>query len=381
MNQEDLDFDQPMPRVPGSYFDLLLTARELAERGQWEEAKSVLERIIDRLSRLPASRRRPDSLQAQYLVAAAAHLQNIHVKLGEFQAAEALCRLAQAWDPLDPDYWQVRLHGLKIRQGQVDEGLQGLQAMAEAAPEDFSRWITLAQEAVDVERADLASTAVAHAERLMADMEDEDAELAVLLVYYDLYRLRGEWRQARKAWEEAEYLDPELDVSREMVMRQFLAAGQWDEAQQLIDEDSLSEPIADYYRAYIAHRRGDQVRARHLWRQVVDADPEIDPGIEAAQAIAHCYLGQPLRALDLLLSDVQTSKQLSPRKALTLALAWAMQGDREAALADMALARQVSASRRQEHQWSALDWYEFQVLVEDPALREELRAHFQVEKD
>lgn len=381
MNQDDLSLRDLIPNIPGSYFDLLLEARELSDHEQWQEAMAILERVMGRLSRLPENRRRPGSVQAQFLVAAAGHLQNIHVELEDFQAAESLCRQLKEWDPQDQDYWQRRLYVLSIRQGQVEEGLQGLKILAADAPEDFDRWITLARQAVDAGRLDQAATAVAHAQTLMADAEDEDAEVAVLLVYYDLHRQKGEWAQARKAWEDAAYLNEDLEFSREIVMRQFLAADQWDEARRFIDEDSFGKPIADYYRAYLAHRLGNQARARELWSQVVEADREDYPGISIAQAMAYCYLGQPLQAVDLLLHDVQIGQEMSAHRGLTLALAWAMHGDREAALADLALVQQAFASRRQKPQWRTLEWYDFQTLVEDTALREELRIYFEPEKD
>jgi hypothetical protein len=65
------------------------------------------------------------------------------------------------------------------------------------------------------------------------------------------------------------------------------------------------------------------------------------------------------------------------RSAIALALGWAMEGNLEAALTNLELAREA-AMGTPHHQSliNAVDWLHFEELVPDAAIKEALRPYF-----
>ena len=197
-------------------------------------------------------------------------------------------------------------------------------ALAEAEPGNLDHWLDLGREALDHKRLELAEDALARAENLALETNDEDGVVAAKLTYVDLRRAQGRWPEALATWRAVLTLDERVDLSRELMVRMCLAAGLWDDAQELLDDESLGAPIANFYRAYLAVRRGDRVRAQYLWRQVAETDLEEHPEALLAQALAFCWLGQPAKAISLILQEVQAFTELPGRWPLVLALAWGM---------------------------------------------------------
>lgn len=372
-------FQPRVPDIPGSYYDRIMEARWQEERGELAEAAALYQRVVDRISRLPERRRPAGSDFNLYLSAAAAGLARVRANLGDFEAAQWLCEQLELWDAEDADRWRLRIHVLRIDQGLVDEGLSGLQQLADSDPNNFEYWYTLANEAIDARRFNLAEHALARATVLAPDAKpDSDQENALAQVYFawfDFYRQQRRWLEAGREWDKALALDPAVEESQEQVLRMFLGAGLWDDANRYVGEP-FPKPLEDYYQGYLAYRRGDKVRARILWRKVVEGDLTKDRGGLNAQAMAWCYLGEPRKALSLLLREVSASRAMLTRTALILTLAWAMEGNLEAAKADLGIAtRSLSDSARGK--LPVLDWYDFEQLVEDEAIKAELRPYFE----
>lgn len=366
-----------VPQIPGSYYDRIMEARWYEERGELEAAVAIYERLVARLSNLPERRRSAGSDLNYFLVAAASDLATIKASLGDFEAARLLCEQLQTWDPEDVDWWRQRLYTLYIDQGQVEEGLAGLRQLADSEPDKFEHWNVLAAAAMGARQFDLAGQALDRAVVLAPLAKDEDAPAQVHLNRYNLYRQMRRWREAGNEWDKALELDNGLRETQEHVVRMFLGAGMWDDASRYVG-DALPKPVEEYYQGYLAYRRGDKVRARFLWRKVVEGDHAGDRTVLNAQAMAWCYLGEPRKALTLLLRDVSASRELAARTALILTLAWAMEGNLEAAKADLGVATQ-DLSDISRSKLPLLDWYDFEQLVQDEAIKAELRLHFEAE--
>lgn len=372
---EDRDSrSRDIPNIPGSYYERIIEARHLMEHERWDEAAIIQERIIDRLLRLPERRRQPGSDQALFLMATSADLHLVRIEQGDFDAARALCRQLETWDAKNSTLWRRRFYRTYTREGKIDEGLDGLRQLTESDPDDWGNWLTRAHETIAAGRVDGVEALLEQALSLArADADDND----LALVYFGFYRLYVEekrWDEACDAWDTAVALDVGLIEIQEELLRTLIQAGEIDLALRHIDDESLSLPVADYYRALIAHQRGDVVRARYLWRQVADTDKKESPDALLARALAKCWLDKPLEALSELLSDVRSSKSLSGRAALTLGLAWAMQGNAEATHTNLATAARQSGDR--DGKLSSLDWYEFEHLVEEGDLKQEIKRYF-----
>lgn len=363
--------------IPGSYADRLMEARWHQEHGEWEEAGAIYQRLVDRLARLPERRRAEGSELHEYLVAAAAGLAATRSYLGDLEATDRICAQLEGWDPTKAGGWRRYAFLLRIEFGQVEAGLLGLLRLAEDEPDNADTWLVLADSANTTRHFDLADQAIDRAAALAAGSDDDDLRVEVHLARFTLYRLQRRWKEAGAEWDAAVALNPDVEEMQETVVRMFLEAELWDDAQRAV-QDAFEEPLTMFYEGYIAYRRGDKVRARALWRKVVQAETEEDGRQPYAQAMAWCYLGAPGEALRLLLEEVSSDRQVNVRSATILALAWAMQGNLEAALANLGAAKKSLHSVADDKlPW--LDWYDFDELVRDDALKAALRPFF--EKD
>lgn len=364
-----------IPAIPGSYTDRILEARWHQDREEWEAADAIYQRLVDRLSRLPERRRPPGSDLHAYLVASAAGLAMTRARLGDFGAADHLCTSLQAWDTENADAWSRYVFELHLDSGHVEEGLAGLQQLAEAQPGSLEAWMVLADEAIASGQSDLAERALAHAEVLAWDADNDLDRAGVHLARYDLLRMQHRWQEAGAEWDEALVLSPDIEEMQELVLRMFLEAELWDDARRYLD-GAIEGPMSDYYEGYLAHRRGDKVRARALWRKVVEVDPqETDSGL-GPQAMAWCYLGQPDQALTLLLDEVASGRSLNAPLSMTLALAWAMEGNLPAAQANLGIAAKILREHPGD-KLSRLYWYDFDQLVQDETVKTVLRPFFE----
>ena len=79
---------------------------------------------------------------------------------------------------------------------------------------------------------------------------------------------------------------------------------------------------------------------------------------------------------DRLLHEVSASREIPARTALVLTLGWAMEGNLEAAKADLGMAIR-GLSDTVGAKFPLLDWYDFEQLVHDEAIKAELRPHFE----
>lgn len=365
--------------LPGSYADRNDEARRLFNQGALDQAAAICQRIVDRISRLPERRRPHDSSLHHSLLAAFILLAEIYAKQGDWPAVDDLCLRAQAAHPEYAHRWAIEPFVLRIQHGRPQQGIDGLQALAESNPDSFYFWDTLAQKAWESGNSDLALAASDRAAQLATPNEDPDDMASHHIVRFELFQERGEWQQAVHEWDMACTWDAEMENLREVIVRMFLAAGLYDEALEHVKDEWLTDLMADYYRAWIAQQRGDTVRSRHLWRKVAEADPDhYETNSPTLRALSHCWLGQPDAALGVLLEQLADSGVMHAAQALALALAWAMHGDASAAQANIKLAVKRSATAmKPDPLLSALDWIDFEQLVQDEAIKAELRPYFE----
>lgn len=365
--------------LPGSYDERIQEARHLFNQGEPDQAAAICHRIIERISRLPERRRPQDSSLHRSRLAAFILLAEIYAKQGDWAAVDDLCPRGQAAHPEYADRWAVEPFMLRIQFGRPQEGIDGLRALAEANPTSFYFWAMLAQKAWETGSNELALAASDHADPLATPTQGPGDMASHHILRFELFRERGEWQRAVQEWQKACRWDAEMKNTRELIVRMFLEAGLYDEALEHVKDEWLTDIMADYYRAWIAQQRGDVVRARHLWREVAQANPEhYKTDSPTLRALAHCWLRQPDAALGVLLEEVADSGVIYAAHAVALALAWAIHGDVAAARANVKLASQRSATPLKPNPLlPALDWIDFEQLVEDEGIKAELRPYFE----
>ncbi len=365
--------------LPGSYEERNDEAYRLFNQGELDQAAIICQRIIERISRLPERRRSHGSPLHDALMAARILLAEIRARQDDWPAVDDLCTAGQADHPAYTDRWRIEPFVLRIQYNRQQEGIDGLQALAEANSEGFSYWRMLAQKAWETGRSDLALRASDRAAELVTSDEDPDDLASHYIVRFELFKERGEWQQAVHEWEMACRWDAKINDMREVVVRMFLEAGLYDEALEHVRDEWLTDIMADFYRAWIAQQRGDTVRARHLWRKVAEANPEnYETDSPTLRALSLCWLNQPDAALGMLLEQAAGGGMQYAAGALALALAWAIHGDASAAEANIKLAaRRISTPKKPDPLLSALDWIEFEQLVQDEGIKAKLRPYFE----
>ena len=372
--------DQPVSSlekpIPGSYEDRLLEARRLKNRGDTDEALEILDRISGRIQRLPVRRRQPGSDLWLNLITAISMTADIKSDTGNIAAAEALWQQLEQLDPAHRSTWRRTRFMRQIGRGEMDEGLRKLQALAEEYPDDINNWLAAVQTALTAGQYDNAEAWLQQAERLLDEDETGEFNASFHLLRYGLNVKRERWPEALNDWYEAMEFDEDLGEYAESALRTLLAAEQYDLALELLDDEAFVPPLALFYRAWIAQRRGDTVRARHLWRQILDVPADEGYSFVQLKARALCWLGRPQEAIAMLLREVELADELDAIEALGLALAWGMAGKLVEARANLATALRLAPP---DLPLTALEWFEFDTLITDEEVKAELRGYFDLE--
>ena len=360
--------------IPGSYDERLAEARRLRNHGAYDEALAILERISARLLRLPERRRAPGSELWVNLIAATALMADIKATTGHVDEAESLWAQLEEWDRRRWTSWRRLRLIRQIERGEVDEGIRQLHELAEENPDDIHNWLAAAEAAMEAGRYDNAEAWLQRAGPLYAAVEDDELAASYVLLCYRLNSQLGRWREALDDWYGAMELSEELEQFAEMTVRELLAAEQYDLALELLTDEVFLPPVVQYYQAWIARHRGDQVRARHLWRQLIETEQDAYEALNLVQlkALSLCWLGRPAEAVAMILQEVELTGELQSIDALALALGWGMMGKATEARANLSSA----VGRADVQPLSALEWYDFDTLIRDEALKTELRKYF-----
>ena len=360
--------------IPGSYDERLAEARRLRNHGAYDEALAILERISARLLRLPERRRAPGSELWVNLIAAAALMADIKATTGHVAEAESLWAQLEEWDRRRWTSWRRLRLIRQIERGEVDEGIRQLHELAEENPDDIHNWLAAAEAAMEAGRYDSTEAWLQRARPLYAAVEDDELAASYVLLRYRLNSQLGRWREALDDWYGAMELSEELEQFAEMTVRELLAAEQYDLALELLTDEVFLPPVVQYYQAWIARHRGDQVRARHLWRQLIETEQDAYEALNLVQlkALSLCWLGRPAEAVAMILQEVELTGELQSIDALALALGWGMMGKATEARANLSSA----VGRADVQPLSALEWYDFDTLIRDEALKTELRKYF-----
>ena len=360
--------------IPGSYDERLAEARRLRNHGAYDEALAILERISARLLRLPERRRAPGSELWVNLIAATALMADIKATTGHVDEAESLWAQLEEWDRRRWTSWRRLRLIRQIERGEVDEGIRQLHELAEENPDDIHNWLAAAEAAMEAGRYDSTEAWLQRARPLYAAVEDDELAASYVLLRYRLNSKLGRWREALDDWYGAMGLNEELEQFAEMTVRELLAAEQYDLALELLTDEVFLPPVVQYYQAWIARHRGDQVRARHLWRQLIETEQDAYEALNLVQlkALSLCWLGRPAEAVAMILQEVELTGELQSIDALALALGWGMMGKATEARANLSSA----VGRADVQPLSALEWYDFDTLIRDEALKTELRKYF-----
>ncbi len=225
--------------LPGSYEARAQEAALLIQQGELDQAAAICQRIVERIGRIPERRRIHDTPLYFARMEAFILLAKIYGQQGNWTAVDELCAQGQALHPEYADRWLVEPHMRRVQHGQAAEGVRGLQALAEARPDSFYLWSTLAQTALDAQDLEAAQKASDHAETLIGQADDEEEIGSFYTNRFLICQYLGQWHDAERAWLTGCVFDRALAEMREVVMRMYLSAGLYDDALRLVNSSAM----------------------------------------------------------------------------------------------------------------------------------------------
>ncbi len=367
------------PPLPDSYEALLLQARALQqEPGQVPQSIAQYEHLIDKLARLSDKilDRRP-ALRDMRKQAIAEVIPLLRWERRFYDALDK-ARTLLAIDPEREALWRRDVASIRIEMGEEEAGVAELQALAEEVPADPWSWLTLGHEARLLGRFFESQAALERG--LEAARSSADNAEALATAHYERFQVFKEtrrWDEAVDAWEQAVALAPEAaDNTVPQVYTMLTDAGLYNMARTYVDRDK--NPLrAGLQRGLLDQLTGKPVDAMQSWRQVAEMDPAEHEGSAEAWAEAVLRLGAPHRVTERFEELVDAFP--STRLLVLVGIAWAMQGDREAAR-DY-LERAIFFLRRgrpPKQKLDSSDWRLLTSLVSDGQVRAALRPLFAV---
>ena len=297
--------------LPDSYESIYQRAMAQMATGNTSEAIESLKRIINRLCRLrPETLKRKANLQDTLDAASEAAFEFLR---WERQYDQAISVAESVLERLsDPDMMRRRIASLTIEKGEVEEGLSRMREMAEAN-QDFDSWAELGAEYRVLKQYDQAEQCYRSALRQATSNQDA---ATVNVALFSVYRDAGRVEDALDAWDMAVVLNPELADSVFQTSSWLIRRGDLDLARKYLDRER--RPIRrSFGEGLLEWQKGNEDTARRTWQSILDTDGEIEDADLTAWVEAALRLGEPERA-DERLTQLASSNQSIPADMITL---------------------------------------------------------------
>jgi len=363
--------------IKGSWEELLLRAQQMIAQ-QNDDAIDLLNRLIDRLSALPAAQRQAGQQRLEQILQVAATNLIFYLTYRD-RYDEAMAAIARIQPTVAEErrvHWQRHNAAIQLQAGAVDNGLAELRTLAAAG--DIDDWGDFFLTALRFDRVDAAADALEQAEHALnrmvqAGLDDEEAKAQRAQIAY----LRARYALATGniadslAWSEYAMASDRFYANNPAFFYTHLVEnGHYAEALGLIRRDQENPVRAGFWSGLAMQRMGRSAEAERQWRQLLRAPlPEDEPVDLFEYILAHYYLGdREGRGLALALDTIREQNDAAYGLFFLAGLGWALRGDMTAAHANLRLALMRSKStaigRTLPRQW----WPFCTDLVEPPPL-------------
>ncbi len=363
--------------LSGSYEALFQQAHEYLQGGKTAEAIQIFRRLHHRLGRLSEKVRklRPelDDLRIMAIEVLATLLQDEK----NFDEAEKLYRELIETAPEEAhNKWKHALVWIAINRGDVDAGLDELQTLTVAYPDDQSLWVSLGGILVRKDRLDEAEEAFKRAIALPSHGEDGGRMIYGML--FVLYKRQKRFDDAEKIW-----LDWQKSsgIADSIPLYEMYLEYDMPERLERRLEKEKDPVIRGFYKAEMARRRGEMEIAQKWWRKVaahtVEAyDYDVDMW---AEAMLHTN-ADPQEVFDVL-EEGLASGIISMRGMLLFAVVNIRMDGLDAAerILDTYRQRMIDDHLAENDKISYSIWQLFASLVSDENHLERFRKYFNTE--
>lgn len=333
MNKQGPSPVRPLSLVglSGSYWDMLKQATRLIWDGRLDDAASLLERLIERIQRVPEQRRRAGTDLGELFISALWSLAQVQARRGEWGITQALFDQIQALAPERSLEWRKDLLLARIGAGDVAYGVRELHALAVAHPDDRSLWTALGRMVLAYHMREYVDETAERLWELSKNATDERDRATLHGLRLILLIGLQVWDKAVQAWQQSPSVPSDIT---EALVQALLLEGRLDLAERVLSENRLSPTETAYYSGLVAYRRKNMAAARRLWqRAVMPPVSEDQPPTQATFikiGLAYCWLGDPKAAIEIL-TNLETFPLPDPAVLRALGLATAMLGNVEQA--------------------------------------------------
>jgi tetratricopeptide (TPR) repeat protein len=356
-----------------SYEAIYEKAVDLASQGRWDDALVEYRRILDRLSRLSRSalRSRPDLVDLVSHVAA--EMSDLMVDLERpDEAIELLCRMADVF-PDDEAIWLTQAARCRIEKGDAEQALAELQALAQNDPVHSITALGMGEAYMALESYE---EALANFDRSIQLATQPAAKADGYLAMVYAYMALGQPDQVARAWDAAVALDPTIADGISSIYEYYLGMFEPETARLFIEREP--NPLKrGLYSGIADELEGHPDSARKQWRRVFHEDITAETeGIESWME-AGLSLGASGKVVDTVTPLLGQGAHLDVDAVILLAVAWAMEGDVEAA--DKFLETLRLDPRLTDKEGKLLNRYydAIEGFVTDEAVKEALWHHFE----
>lgn len=303
-----------------SYETLYQRAISQMEIGNANQAIELLERIINRLTRL-----RPETIQQKQrlrtiLDATWESLVRFLRWQKQHDRAIAVCKQVSSHVP-DSQEPRYQIGSLMIDRGDEQEGLEQIKQTLAEDP-SLEGWIILGAEYLNLERYDEAIASYQSALKLATD--NESAALANIGLFLT-YRAQGCLQDALDTWAMVVVLDPDMADQVSEVYTWLIERGDLEQATKYLEREPEQIRRA-YYRGVIEWERGNEQAARSHWRRVLNMDAERETADVASWMRAALRLGSPAQAIMVGTHQLEHHGGLPVEASTILGIAFAATG-------------------------------------------------------
>lgn len=363
------------PPLADSYEGIHARAQQLVRAGDVEGAVALYRRLVEKLQRLGDRilERRPELHELHRR--ARLELASVLYQMGRYAEALEIEEVLLETHPEGSARWRRDVALLRIAKGEVEDGLAALQSLAQEAPQEVQRWLTLGSTARVEGKFAESRKALDHA--LDSCQAQDCPELAD--IHYQRFLLSrdtGQIDEALAAWEEALHHDAETIQAIREAYAMLTSAGRYSQALRYVERDP-NQMQAGFQRALIASLTGNLAQAIQEWRQVASLDPDQHEYGHEAWVESVLRLGDPDPALEWLQESL--GRHGTPRLLVLSGIGWAMHGDSD--LAARLFQEAIDLLRRQRPPRTKLesaDWRLLDSLVTDEETKKTLKPYFAV---
>ena len=360
-----------------SYQDLAAQAQQHLRNNEYNQAQEIYERLYHRLGKMKAELidRRPYLKDLQRFTVKA--LGDLAGWRGEYDKAMTYYREGLQLDPERNLPYQRAIAQTKIDQGQVEDGLDELRALAVIHAGEPEPWIWLG---VELSAHGDEAEAEINLKRA-AEMEDADprSRSEAYSYLYDLYREQDRLAEAEEAWQKVwQVAGKDMDDPAPLY-QMYWEVGNFEKARAWVNKEK--NPLrSGFYSGLIAQAEGNEKKAQQLWQKTADLIPlNYDDGHEA-WAEAALRMNHSPQIVTYALREATGRGQLNMRGAILLAIASVRAGQLEGAEAALKAAADINQHTRPRLDFlSKSHWELFAELVADESAGAHFRSYFEPE--